>query len=207
MKTARFLWVVFGFILCFGLIAYAPVAQAGEGSAAAESGAQFDGVLMVKIQRSYWGNYPVSVVVYDRDWKPVAGAELSGETHRFAGLKIGDYHVAAESDYSEASQVEDVPIFAQKVTEVSLQLQRPERPNAAGAAGLGARRACRAGAGAAGSYPIFPSYGETIIYMQCGRIVGKVLPMGCGCSAGNWRYTTDCVKSAPIYINLPCPGR
>ena len=48
---------------------------------------------------------------------------------------------------------------------------------------------------------------QPVIYMQCGRVVAKVAGAGCGCQAGGWRYVNDCVKSAPIYINLPCPRK
>ena len=51
---------------------------------------------------------------------------------------------------------------------------------------------------------VYPFYGVNIIYLQCGHVVGRVLPAGCGHSAGSWRYTTDCSKSDPIYVTLPC---
>jgi hypothetical protein len=54
---------------------------------------------------------------------------------------------------------------------------------------------------------VFPSNEKTIVYLQCGHVVGKVVPAGCGCSSGGWRYTSECPKSETIYLPLPCYRR
>ena len=204
MITKRYLWLTFVLVFCFGLIAYAPGAGAADSSGLAPSrlGASSSGELQVKVQQAHWGNLPVEVVVYDQNWQVIEGADLAGGVHTFSGLSVGDYHVMAEADVGESSLAENVPVFARQTTQVDLQLQRPASPAAAKAAA--ARRSCRNVTGEGNLLKIYPSYGVTIIYIQCGHIVGKILPAGCGCSAGKGRFTPVCQKSAPIYISLPC---
>jgi hypothetical protein len=211
MKTKRYIGLLLALTLCLGLIAYAPGAGAADRlDYTLNKGAeQKSGDLQVKVQHSRPSRMPVNVVVYDQDGKVVAGADLPARAYTFKELKVGDYQVIAEADDIEFSLAQDVPVFADQTTQVEMQLERPAvRSAAENAAGGSVKGKCSVGSGGDGSLiKVYPSFGTTIIYMQCGRVVGKVLPTGCGCSAGNWRYTTDCQKSAPIYVNLPCPGR
>jgi hypothetical protein len=195
-------------ILCFGLIAYASAAQAAErsGPALSKDTAVSSGGLQVKVQQAHWANLPVEVVVYDQDWNVIEGADLTGGVHTFSGLSVGDYHVLAEADAGESSLAENVPVFARQTTQVDLQLARPAIP-AATMTAASKKSSCGNVSGDGSLIKVAPFYNATIIYMQCGHIVGKVKPTGCGCSSGKWRYTTDCQKTAPIYITLPCPGR
>ena len=62
-------------------------------------------------------------------------------------------------------------------------------------------------AGEATQEKIFNSYSnsiDTYIYMRCGLVYSTYQTDGCGCRAGGWRYTTKCVKTKPVIINLPC---
>jgi hypothetical protein len=209
MMTKRLLWIMFGLIFCFGLIVYVPVVQATglADFASSNSGLESSGDLRVRVQRTHLGNSPINLVVYDQDWKIVAGVELTGRAHTFEGLTAGDYFVAAEADQGELLMEQEALVFADQVTQVNLRHDQAA-VSAAATSGKGSQgRPCGGVSGDGSMLKIYPSYGVTIIYMQCGHIVGKTMPSGCGCSAGNWRYTTDCEKSAPIYINLPCPGR
>ncbi len=209
MITKRYLWLTMMLIFCFALIAYAPGAGAAErsGPARSKDGAVSSGELQVKVQQAHWGNLPVEVVVYDQDWNVIEGADMAGGVHTFAGLSVGDYHVLAETDGGESSLAENVPVFARQTTQVDLQLARPASPSAATAAtAAGKKSSCGNVSGDGSLIKVAPFYNATIIYMQCGHIVGKIKPTGCGCSSGKWRYTTDCQKTAPIYVNLPCPG-
>lgn len=56
---------------------------------------------------------------------------------------------------------------------------------------------------------VFEPIDQTVIYLQCGHVVSKILATGgCRCGGvGNWHYTTDCPHKPPLYINLPCPRR
>jgi hypothetical protein len=208
MNTKRLLWLMLALLFCLGLIAYAPAAQATERAdfGLGKWGPQHNGEIMVKVQRPHWGNLPVSVVVYDHNWQTIAGTEMTDGTYTFKGLRLGDYHIAAEADDGEISLTQDVPVFARQTTQVKMQLERPMVP-AAAAAGYSAGRSCRGVAGDSRQIKVFATYGANIIYLQCGHVVGKVISSSCGCSSGSWRYTTDCQRSAPIYVNLPCPRR
>ena len=62
----------------------------------------------------------------------------------------------------------------------------------------------RSVSGEANLIKVFPSYQTTFVYLQCGHVVAKVVPYGCGKRAGNWRYTTSCQKSDTIYVTIPC---
>lgn len=207
MKTKRYFELTLVLILCFGLIAFAPGAGAASRLDATLSkvGVGSNGGLQVKALHRGMSNVPVNVVVYDQNWQVIAAADLAGGVHTFSGLRVGDYHVAAESDDAEFSLAQDVPVFARQTTQVDLQLARPQAPAAAASPQVVGR--CASSGGDGSLIKVYPSFGTTIIYMQCGHVVGKILPSGCGCSSGNWRYTTDCQKSAPIYINLPCPRK
>lgn len=207
MKIRWYLGMLLVLILCFGWIAYAPEAGAASllDSALNKAGVASSGGLQVKALHSGLGNLPVNVVVYDHDWQVIAAADLAGGVHIFSGLKVGDYHVVAESDDTQSSLAQDVPVFARQTTQVGLQLVRPQASAAAPSAP--AAGSCPSSGGDGSLIKVYPSFSATIIYMQCGHIVGKILPSGCGCRSGNWRYTTSCQKTAPIYINLPCPRK
>jgi hypothetical protein len=209
MNTKRFIVVGLALALCFGWAAYAPGAGAGQRPDLAPSSpaAQKSGGLQVQVQRGRPSRMPVNVVVYDQYWKAVAGADVANQAHIFKGLTVGDYQVVAEADDVELSLAEDIPVFANQTTQVKLTLEQPVAlAGAASAADKAWKGACFAGSGGDGNLiKVYPTFGTTIIYLQCGRIVGKVLPTGCGCSAGNWRYTTDCQKNNTIYVSLPCP--
>ena len=62
----------------------------------------------------------------------------------------------------------------------------------------------RSVSGEANLIKVFPSYQATVVYLQCGHVVAKAVPYGCGMKAGNWRYTTTCQKSDTIYVSIPC---
>lgn len=212
MKTKRIIGLWLALALCFGWVAYAPGAGAGQRSGSAPSSpaaAQKSGDLQVKVQHGRPSRMPVHVAVFDQDGKVVAGAEVANQAHTFKALTVGDYQVVAEADDVEFSLAQDIPVFANQTTQVELTLEQPAaQPAAASMAGKSWKGACFAGSGGDGNLlKVYPTFGTTIVYLQCGRIVGKVLPTGCGCSAGNWRYTTDCQKNSTIYINLPCPRR
>ena len=105
------------------------------------------------------------------------------------------------------------PVFARQSKQADMPLEKTVVPgvktnsassSASSSAGGGATQSCRNVGGESKQIKVFPSFGATVIYLQCGHVVGKVMSTGCGCSAGNWRYTTNCQKSAPIYVNLPC---
>jgi hypothetical protein len=69
----------------------------------------------------------------------------------------------------------------------------------------GSVQSLRSASGESTMIKVNPFYGAvTIVYLQCGHIVGKLMPAGCGRSGVNWRYTTDCPKSDTIYVTLPC---
>ena len=209
MKTKWYFGLMVILILGIGLIASAPAAGAAQRFESPQSkvGVQSNGGLQVKALHSGASNVPVNVVIYDQNWQAIAAADLAGGVHTFSGLRVGDYHVVAESDDTQVSLAQDVPVFARQTTQVDLQLARPQAPAAAAAASAQVVGRCASSGGDGSLIKVYPSFGTTIIYMQCGRVVGKILPSGCGCSSGNWRYTTDCKKSAPIYINLPCPRK
>jgi hypothetical protein len=208
MITKRTLWLILMLILCFGLIAYAPAAEAAErfGPALSKDKAVSSGGLQVKVQQARWGNLPVEVVVYDQDWNVIEGADLVGGVHTFSGLSVGDYHVLAEADAGETSLAENVPVFAHQTTQVDLLLARPALPAAATTAAA-KKSSCGNVSGDGSIIKVAPFYNANIIYLQCGHVVGKIKPAACGCSAGKWRYTTDCQKTAPIYVTLPCFGK
>ncbi|OGO36683.1 MAG: hypothetical protein A2W35_21110 [Chloroflexi bacterium RBG_16_57_11] len=101
------------------------------------------------------------------------------------------------------------PAFAGQSTQADMPTEKvvvpAGKPNSAEAsAGFGAASAYRSVGGETTLIKVFPYYGATIVYLQCGHVVAKVVPAGCGYSAGKWRYTTDCQKSTPIYVSLPC---
>jgi hypothetical protein len=48
---------------------------------------------------------------------------------------------------------------------------------------------------------------DTYVYKRCGLVYSTYVSNGCGCRAGGWRYTTKCVKNAPVTIYLPCHRR
>jgi hypothetical protein len=207
MKTKQFIFLFLALTLCFGLIAYAPGAGAADRSGATlnSQALQKSGDLQVKVQHYRPSRMPVNVVVYDLDQKVVAGVELSNKAHTFTGLKVGDYQVVAETDEIEFGLAQDVPVFANQTTQVDLTLARPAALAAAAGISKSSNSACFAGSGGDGHLiKVYPTFGTKIVYLQCGHIVGKVLPTGCGCQAGNWRYTTDCKNSGTIYITLPC---
>ena len=208
MKTKWYLGLIVALIFFLGLIVYAPGAGATDrsGYMLREENTQSYGDIQVKVLHSRSRNVPVNVVVYDQNWKVIASADLLGRAHTFSGLTVGDYHVFAESEESETGLAQDVPVFARQTTQVDVQLERPAiAATKAAAAGGAGSNSCGGVGGDSNLLKVYPSYGVTIIYLQCGHVVGKVEPSGCGCPSGNWRYTTDCPKSAPLYITLPCP--
>lgn len=208
MKTGWYLGWVLVLILCTGLIFHAPAAAATVDAALNRAGLASNGGLQVKALHRGVSSVPVNVVVYDQNWQVIAAADLAGGVHTFSGLRVGDYHVVAEADDAQSSLAQDVPVFARQTTQVGLQLARSQVPAAkAPAANFPVAGACPSSGGDGNLIKVYPTFDTTIIYMQCGHIVGKILPSGCGCRSGNWRYTTNCQKSAPIYINLPCPRK
>jgi hypothetical protein len=85
-------------------------------------------------------------------------------------------------------------VFANQSTQADMPLEKDVLPSANAKS-------------EAGMIKVIPSYDKTIVYLQCGRVVGKVVPAGCGCSSGGWRYTSSCPKSETIYLTLPCTWR
>ena len=104
------------------------------------------------------------------------------------------------------------PVFAGQAPQGDMPIEKVVIPaaktNSAGSSsGNASTSSCKGVSGEPTMLKVNPYYGVTIIYLQCGHVVSKVTPAGCGCSAGQWRYTTDCQKSDPIYVNLPCSRR
>jgi len=101
------------------------------------------------------------------------------------------------------------PVFAGQATQGDMPLEKEVIPaantkSAGSSASNGSTFSSESVSGESNLLKINPYYGVTIIYLQCGHVVSKVKPACCGCSAGKWRYTTDCPKSDPIYVTLPC---
>lgn len=97
------------------------------------------------------------------------------------------------------------PVFAGQAPQGDMPIEKVVIPAAkTSSAGDGLTLSGKGVSGEPTLLKVNPYYGVTIIYLQCGHVVSKTTPACCGCSAGQWRYTTDCPKSDPIYVNLPC---
>lgn len=186
-----------------------PVAVAGAPGETGSSVSQAKGSIQVKVlHKGPGGMAPETIVLYNQDGQVVRELVARGGVYTFSNLLVDDYYVLAESDSAEPSQSESIPVFANQTTRLTVQL---EKPSAVPATPKGSDWGVCGGAGPASSgdgnmLKIYPTTtNNTIIYLQCGKIVGKSQPV-CGCR-GNYHYTNTCPKGNKIYITLPCVCR
>jgi hypothetical protein len=188
----------------------APVAVAGAPGEAGPNASQARGSIQVKVLHTGAGGMaPETVVLYNQEGKVVRELVARGGVYTFSDLAVGDYYVLADSDPMEPSKSENVPVFANKATRLTVQLAKPGAAPAAPAAGDwgycgGSSPAASGDGNQVKVYPIMTE--STIVYLQCGRVVGKIEP-ACGCRGGNYHYINKCTKGKTIYVSLPCTCR
>jgi hypothetical protein len=186
-----------------------PSAVAGAPGEAGPNASQAMGSIQVKVLHSGAGGMaPETVVLYNQDGVPVRELVAMGGVYTFSNLKVGDYYVLAESDAMDPSQSENVPVFADETTQLTVKLEKPGKSETVSAPTAGGWGVCGgsmpASSGDGNMVKVYPATTEnTIIYIQCGRIVGKTTP-ACGCRGSNYHYTTNCPKGNTIYVTLPC---
>lgn len=190
-------------LVCLGLAAMAAPAQAGAGSRGEES---LQGDIVVTFDGSAGRWKAANVVLYDEDWQVLEEAEANGRAHTFTGVDAGAYHVAAYSDESLEWMTNDVKVAAAQTARVQVKWNRY---GYTAWSGYNNGRWCGGASGDGSLLKVYPPIGQNVIYLQCGRVVNKVFAgggcRGCGGVSGGWRYVNECVKTAPIYVNLPCP--
>lgn len=201
MKTQK--WIGLLALLTLGLVILVAPARAEAGSRGNEN---LTGDIVVSFDNTEGRWKSTSVVLYDENWQALEEVETHGRAHMFAGVKAGSYHVAAYSDESIDLIAEDVSVLSAQTAYVNVKWGRWTN---VGWPKADATRWCGGAYGDGNLLKVAPPLGQTIIYLQCGRVVDKVLAgggcPGCGGVSGGWRYVNSCVKSPPIYVNLPCP--
>lgn len=211
MKSKSVTLLVGVLIICLGISVFpfsqVPVAVAGAPGEMGPNASQARGSVQVKVLHSGPGGMASeTVVLYNQDGMPVRELIARGGVYTFSGLEVGDYYVLAESDPMEPVQSESVPVFANRTTRLTVQLEKPGKASAASAAGdwgtCGGPGPASSGDG--NLVKVYPVTTEnTIIYLQCGKVVGKITPV-CGCRGSNYHYTNNCPKGKTIYVTLPC---
>jgi hypothetical protein len=157
------------------------------------------------------------VVLYDQEWAAVAQAAGTQGEYQFQDVAPGAYHLVAYNDELETWAAKDIEVQPAQTLKVALYLKRAATQSVkatvnalAPETAIGVHRSRAACGGAVGDgrmLKVYPVFGQTIIYMQCGRVAYKIQGGGCaGCGvSGGWRYQNECQKSTPIYVHLPCP--
>jgi hypothetical protein len=203
MKPMRNTLGVFVLMVCLWVVLMVSPVQAKEVKDApgVEANVEANGKIQVSVQRSLHSRLPIHIVLYDKNWVAISEESSKGGVYTFTGLKTGLYNVLAYTDDAEAQSAKDVQVMGRQTTRLSLQLATAEVDVKA----ADSRAVSCGGTSADGRFiKVYPTFGQTIIYLQCGRVVARVEPAGCGCRGGNWRYINDCKKGPPIYVTLPC---
>lgn len=202
MKPMRLTLGIFILMVCLGVVWMVSPVQAQEAREApdVEATVETNGKIQVSVHRTLYSRLPIHIVLYDKNWVAISEETSKGGVYTFTGLKTGLYNVLAYTDDAESQTAEQVQVLGRQTTRLSLQLETAE----ADVKAADVRTASCGGTSADGRFiKVYPTFGQTIIYLQCGRVVAKIEPE-CGCRGGNWRYVNDCKKGPPIYVTLPC---
>jgi hypothetical protein len=217
MKSRRLTFGVLSLVVCFVLLAVVVPAQARDTtpSIPAAGDELASGKVLATVGIRPQGGQMTNVVLYDQEWGLVSQAGGTGSAFQFKDVSPGAYHLVAYNDELELWAEKDIDVEAGQTLEVALFLKRAAAKSAEitltaiapepAVAKTSAGSACSGVSGDGKNLKIYPVFGQTIVYMSCGKVVAKIEGGGCGCGAsGGWHYTYDCQKSETIYVNLPC---
>lgn len=206
MNTKRIIPVLLlALLVLVGLTARVALATDGSEAVTGRWNAADAGQIRVIVRTAGLRSAEASVVLYDRNGKALAeGAPLNGSI-TFDGLQVGDYKVMAYADDGAQSLAQEVPVFVRQTTALEMKLAKPAPVKAVK---YGGGSACGGAWGEGSMLKVSAGYGVSYVYKQCGKVVGTIGTYCTGCGrSGAWRYTTDCQKSHPIVITIPCPRK